>query len=994
VDGRVFLEDLRARLGERLGWLRARLRELLARRRVRLGLGVVLACGFGLLLLFGAAWRTCAFGRCPDVARLTAYRPERASLLLDRNGRLISQLVPADHDMVELRLLPAHVPAAFVAIEDRRFFAHGAVDLRRVVGALRANLRSHAFEQGFSTLSMQLARNLFPEEIPGSRRTTMRKLLEIRVAQEIENRFSKPEILELYLNHIYFGNGARGIESAAQQYFRCPAARLSVAQAALLAALPKAPTRYDPRLHPERALARRNLVLARMVEQQRLPPAQATAAEQEPLGVRPQLASIPSATGFARYFAEEVRRELEERFGEQLYERPLRIWTTLDVDAQHAAEQELARQLQAIETGKLGRFASLPAAGAPAAQARLEGAVVALAADSGDVLAWVGGRDFGWSRFDRVIHARRQAGSAWKPFVYAAALENGYALSQPLEDTPLAVPLSGGEVWRPRNYDNSFAGPISLREALVRSRNVPAVRLALAVGLSRVAEMARRTGISEDAPLLPSMPLGTLAVSPLELTRAYTAFAALGQEAEARLVLRVETAAGEPLWTAPPPQRRAVLTPEVAFLLDDALRDALERGSGAPGRRAVFERAAAGKTGTSTGGDDVWFIGYTPEVVAGVWIGFDQPRPVASQATGGRLAAPVWGRLMSRIYAHRAPPQPWPVPAGIVVRPIDPATGLVLAPGCEQREQRESRDGREEREALGAGDPGEAGGEREAGEAREVRENGRASEAAAAPTEYFIAGREPAATCPGRGQNPPRNAFFTEREGAGREADDASPLSRAAADTGAPAGAEAERSPGTIVIRPSEADAEAQAAAQALQAAREAAPAQPDRGVAGRTDTQVAAPPEPPSGATEERGAAATPRDEARGAEAPAPAEIDLSGRWEVTNTVEETSDPAGSGTRITYRINLHQEGARITGEGERWTEAAGGSEAPEPRTTLHLTGLLTGRQARLQFVEQGGDRLSGGTFRWSLPASGERLTGSFTGGAGSRGASQAVRIQ
>jgi penicillin-binding protein 1A len=974
MDGRPLHERLRVRL-ERLGeW--PRLRELLAPRRVQVGLAVALSCLFGLLLVAGAAWRTCGFGRCPNVARLTAYRPGGASLLLDRAGRVISQLVPADHDMVRLRDLPEHVAAAFIAIEDRRFFAHGAVDARRVAGALWANLRSHAFGQGFSTLSMQLARNLFPAEIPGSKRTTMRKLLEIRVAQDIENRFSKPEIIELYLNHIYFGNGARGIESAAQQYFRCPAARLTVAQAALLAALPKAPSHYDPRLHPTRALERRNLVLARMVEQGRLRSELAAAAAREPLGVSPPSPRDPSAAGFARYFAEEVRRELEERFGEQLYTRPLRIWTTLDVGAQHAAEQELVRQLRAIEAGRLGRFAgaSHPATRATPANAagaesaagqRLEGAVVVLAADSGDVLAWVGGRDFGWSQFDRVSRARRQAGSAWKPFVYAAALENGYALSQPLADAPLSVSLSNGEVWRPRNYDGSFEGQISLREALVRSKNVPTVRLAMAVGLSSVAEMARRTGISGEVPLLPSMPLGTLAVSPLELTRAYTAFAALGQEVEPRLVLRVDTAGGQPLWTAPPPQRRAVLAPEVAFLLDDALRDALERGSGAPGRRAVFERAAAGKTGTSTGGDDVWFIGYTPDVVAGVWIGFDQPRPVADQATGGRLAAPVWGRLMSRLYAGKRPPQPWPVPPAVVARPIDAATGLVLAPGCEDL---------------------------------------------AARHEYFIAGREPAAICPGEGQAPPRYAFFTERQGATGEPEITIQMSGAAplSGGGTPPGGPTEGSPDAVrPARPAEADAEAQAAEQALLAAREAEQAQQDQQLVGRAAESAV------SGASGDKAEGAPARGEgatatapgeaattpaasqevaaAAGAEAPAAA-VDLTGRWEVTNSVDETNDPDSRGTRLTYRIALRQDGSKITGEGEQLTETGDPLSAGQ-HTAIHLTGTISGRQVRLQFVEQGGSRISGGSFRWRLASGGQRMNGSFAGAADSHGSSLAVRI-
>ncbi|HXO40584.1 MAG TPA: transglycosylase domain-containing protein, partial [Thermoanaerobaculia bacterium] len=607
------------------------------RRGPRLALAVVLAVGFALALVGGAAWQTCGFHGCPDAARLAAYRPGGAPLLLDRQGQVIATLSPDDLPEVRLRSLPEYLPAAFLAVEDRRFLEHGAVDWRRVVGAFAANLRHGGVEQGFSTITMQLARNLFPLEIPGQERTAARKLLEIRVAQQFEARFSKPEILELYLNHIYFGNGAHGIEAAAWQYFRQPAARLTLAQAALLAALPKAPTRYDPRRHPDHALARRNLVLARMTAQARVAPEIAAAAAREPLGVRSPPARPRARPMFARYFAEEVRRQLEERFGESLYNTPLRVWTTLDLEAQRAAEEELESQLRTIESGRLGRVSKAQGgahgggdrsaasdAGEGSQSSRdLQGAVVALEAASGDVLAWVGGRDYAASQFDRVSRARRQAGSAWKPFVYAAALARGIALSQPIADTPLVVPLAGGGTWEPRNYDGTFAGRVTLRQALAQSRNVPTVRLAEAVGYDRIAALAASDSITSKVPLLPSMPLGTVAVSPLELTAAYTAFASLGWLAAPRVVLRVERADGTAIWSAPEPSRRQVLDPPVAYLLDDALREALASGSGAPGLPPGFAGRAAGKTGTSTDGKDLWFIGFTPAVVAGIWIGYD-----------------------------------------------------------------------------------------------------------------------------------------------------------------------------------------------------------------------------------------------------------------------------------------------------------------------------------------------------------------------------------
>jgi penicillin-binding protein 1A len=914
----------------------------------RLALGVVLAVGFGLALLGGVAWQTCGFHGCPDAARLAAYRPGGAPLLLDRQGQVIATLSPDDLPEVRLRSLPEYVPAAFVAIEDRRFLEHGAVDWHRVVGAFAANLRHGGVEQGFSTITMQLARNLFPLEIPGQQRTASRKLLEIRVAQQLEARFSKPEILELYLNHIYFGNGARGIEAAAWHYFRRPAARLTLAQAAQLAALPKAPTRYDPRRHPDHALARRNLVLARMAAQARVTPELAAAASREPLGVRPPPERPRARPAFARYFAEEVRRQLEERFGESLYATPLRIWTTLDLEAQRAAEEELERQLRSIESGRLGRTSKSHAGGGSGDEGarELEGAVVALETATGDVLAWVGGRDYAASQFDRVSRARRQAGSAWKPFVYAAALARGIALSQPIADTPLVVPLAGGGSWEPRNYDNTFEGRVTMREALAQSRNVPTVRLAEAVGYDRIAALAASDGITSQVPLLPSMPLGTVAVSPLELTAAYTAFASLGWLVAPRVVLRVERPDGTMLWNAPQPSRRQVLDPAVAYLLDDALREALVRGSGAPGLPPGFAGRAAGKTGTSTGGNDLWFIGFTPAVVAGVWIGHDEPRPIADQATGGRLAAPVFRRLMTRIYAGRPAPQWWSMPPGVAAWPVDPASGLVLSQGCAP------------------------------------------ADGAAAPRELFLAGHEPASTCPGVAV-----AASTLLEGT---------------TEGPPAPSSGEE--GQIEIGPARAGQAGEAGGAEAGAAEAGGGGGGGAGAAEQGQTgqrSAASPPAPDTAAPRAAspapgGEANGPDDQAagqQGRDAPpaggrgaAGAAANLAGWWEVTNTGDA---PGGEGRAVrSYRVALRQEGARVSGEGEEWEEG-GHQLAAGARTRIELSGSIAGREVRLRFTERGPDGAMSGTITWRLAAGGDDLSGTFSSAStDAHGASSAVRLQ
>jgi penicillin-binding protein 1A len=636
--------------------------------------------------LLAVAWYRCGFQGCPDVKRLSSYRPGGAPVLLDRHGRAVGDLAPVEGELVALQSLPTYVPQAFIAIEDRRFRQHGAVDVPRLFGALWANLRARRLEQGFSTITMQLARNVFPEELPGQQRTLPRKLLEVRVAGEIEDYFSKDEILEMYLNHIYFGHGARGIEAAARHYFGTPARHLTLSRAAMLAALPKAPSHYDPRAHPREARTRRDLVLTLMEQQQRITSLQAEQARQEPLGLVPLPRAQPTAAPFAAWFVEEVRRELEEILGPDLYDEKLRIHTTLDLDAQRAAEEELGRQLQAVERGDLGRFAG------PSYTANLEatddetpylqGAVIALDVETGDVLAWVGGRDFSQSRFDRVKAARRQAGSAFKPFVYATALSTGRTLSQRVSDEPLRVPLDLRHVWEPKNFDQTFEGTVTLRDALVRSRNVPTVRVADDVGFGLVAELAERAGLEAPVPRMPSMALGTVSVSPLELAAAYTAFAGLGFGSRPRLVLKVERGNGEIRWQAKPPERRLVLAPGVAYLVTDALREALARGTGSAVSRSGFRAPAAGKTGTTNDGTDAWFVGYTPKTLAAVWIGFDRQRSIMQRATGGRLAAPVWARIMKRVAQGTRATADWPRPPDVIEEWTDPATGMLLSAGC------------------------------------------------------------------------------------------------------------------------------------------------------------------------------------------------------------------------------------------------------------------------------------------------------------------------
>jgi penicillin-binding protein 1A len=1014
-------------------------------------LAVVLSLLYAAVLFFGFSWSHCFFTTCPNVAKLAVFQPGGAPVLLDRNGEVFADLASAERKVVPLSSLPSLVPQAFLAVEDQRFYEHGGVDWKRVGGSVLANLKAGGFAQGFSTISMQLARNVFPETLPGEEQTTRRKLLEIRVAQQIEGRYSKEEILELYLNNIYFGNRATGIEAAARQYFDRSAQELTLPQAALLAALPKAPSHYDPRRHPQEALKRRNLVLSLMREQGRAPKYLAEKAKLEPLGLAPAPRQEKVEAGLAPYFVEQVRHELEERFGANLYTQTLRIVTTLDSAAQRAAEEELRRQLKLIESGDLGAFQG--ARYSPDTQPPddggtpyLQGAAVMLDAHDGDVLAWVGGRDFAHSQFDRVIQAHRQPGSAFKPFVYAAALADGWALSQPLLDQPLRVKMSNGQFWQPKNFSNRYEGRITMRDALVRSKNVPTVRLADAVGLQEITDMAHKAGIQEPIAAVPSMALGTVAVSPLELTSAYSGFASLGQAVEPRLILRVEDENGKVLWRSQP-NRHDVLDPGVAYLVTNVLSESIVSGTGNLIQQTGLKAPAAGKTGTTNDGADAWFVGYTPEIVGGVWIGFDKPRPILEDATGGRLAAPAWGRMLARVYQNpkQKPSSPWKMPADVVSLPVDAATGLVVEKGCAAE-----------------------GGERE----------------------LFLKGKEPDSYCPGR-EEPPPNGFPSQRllaQRADQKEEQAELVAQAGeeqkrrlaeqreAERQARADQqeeekerlaklakaserkerekEQERTAALLAedkARKQEQQEQREKAAAKLAAARKAAATEKERAAiearearlareeaaANRREREIAA---------REKAAELERREERIAAEEKAEqesvqkdrraklaaareqdrlrrlreqpddersdeidvgevvvreerrrdesAEADLSGWWELTNTIQSTNYSAYQGLRLGYRVQLEQDGDRITGRGQKWSES-GRPVSAGARSPIIVSGRIDGRHVTLQYTERGARRSTSGSFSFTLSPDGSALRGSFSStAAAASGGSMARKMR
>lgn len=657
--------------------------------KLRSVLNIALPLAIGATFVFNyVLYSTCGLRGCPEPDRLAAYQPGGASVMLDRNGKEFASLAPFERELIKLVDLPAYVAAAFVAVEDKRFYEHRGVDWTRVAGAALRNLGSGEIDQGSSTITMQLARNVFPDRLKASDKTLRRKLFEARVAKRIERQFTKREILELYVNHIYFGGGAYGIETAARYYFGKPASKLQLREAALLAAMPKAPTHYDPRTKVARAKARRDLVLTLMAEQGIVSAGDAAEARQRGLGVtanRPAQrgASIPGA-----YFVQMVRRELEAQLGNDIYTKQLRVYTTLDIEAQRAAETELARQLRDLEAGSLGRVNAQRygdykkwSADGPS---YVQGAVVVLEVATGDILALVGGRDIRHSSFNRATLARRQAGSAFKPFVYGAAIADGYVPSQPILDSPVRL-ASNGRQWEPRNYDGGYYGMLSMRRALVQSRNIPSVRLAAAVGHRGIQQFARATGIRGNVQATPMVALGITEVTPLELTSAFGTFAGMGTRAEPRSVIAVVDEQGNVLYRTSV-KTEARIDPAVAYIMTHMMEDVVNYGTAGAVRRAGFGGAVAGKTGTTSDGADVWFVGYTPHVVAGVWVGYDTRRPLPARANGGNVSAPVFGRIMRRLHQTRSVSSAFDVPDRVVWRRIDPASGLVLEAGCIPRD--------------------------------------------------------------------------------------------------------------------------------------------------------------------------------------------------------------------------------------------------------------------------------------------------------------------
>jgi penicillin-binding protein 1A len=690
---------------------------------------------FGLLVLFSAAVGAASglllvySTDLPQVEELERYRPSSVTELYDGQGRVIGTFALQRRVIAAYEDYPEVLRNALVSIEDKDFYRHSGINLWRILGAAYRDIESGGKVQGASTLTMQLARNLFlsPD------RSFYRKMQEVLLAIQIERRFTKPQIFTLYANQIFLGHGAYGYEAASEYYFSKPAKRLTLEEAALLAGLPKAPQYYSPVNHPERALKRRNLVLNAMLEDGKITAAQAAEAKSKPLGL--DLQKDPNS--LAPHYVEEIRRYLEGKYGsDQVHEGGLRVYTSLDTDLQKAARQALLDGLAAYERrhGWQGKLLNVLAQGekldkyadpdwdeeaevngymhalvasvsAAAAEVRFgrrtatlapadvawtklklpdllragdvvyvkvlaldaegkakvsleqdsgtEGALVAIDNATGEIKAMIGGRDFNLSKFNRATQALRQVGSSFKPYVYTAAIDAGASPDDTILDAPVTFQTGSGP-YSPHNYDAKFEGTITLRRALEQSRNIPALKLADRVGIKTVIDYARRFGVTASIPAYLPVALGSAEITPLEQTSAFSVFPNDGVRVAPRYITKVTDYEGRIL-EEDYSDFRDVVSERTARIMTAMLREVVLHGTAVAAARMPYP--LAGKTGTTNDFTDAWFVGFSPALTCGVWIGYDEKKSLGAKETGARAALPVWMQFMSAALAGKEPGQ-------------------------------------------------------------------------------------------------------------------------------------------------------------------------------------------------------------------------------------------------------------------------------------------------------------------------------------------------
>ena len=639
----------------------------------------------------------------PSLSQMQNIEQSLVSKVFGQDASLVHEFSIERRFWVSLDKIPIDLQNAVIAIEDRRFYKHWGIDMHRIFGATVVNVMRKEYAQGFSTLTQQLARNVYLT----STKSVIRKLREVLTAVQLESCYTKQEILELYLNQVYLGAGVYGVEAASEYYFDKRVSELDLNECSVLAGLIQIPERYRPdkEANIPKITQRRNRVLSAMQEMSVID--KRTAQETAALLVKSTPHKAPSGVG--AYFVEMVRKYVSEKYGDdQLYNGGLSIYTTIDPLAQDSSERSSSRQIASLQK-RLNRifldstkadrrmkiprerflsefdsiygahreeFSKLPdSIGLRKAQI----SVVALEVTTGAIRVLIGGRDFGESKFNRALMARRQPGSAFKPFVYTAAMDNGFTPATVVLDQPITLMTTDGE-WRPENYDRVFNGPITIRSALAKSVNLVAIQVLNKVGANTVIEYARKMGLKHNMNPVPALAIGACEVTPMEMTSAYSVYPNGGVRAIPYFIEKIVDKTGRVLESHTPEEKEA-LSPQTAYLMCSLMRSVVCCGTGASIPGLGFTRPAAGKTGTTNDYSDAWFVGYTPQIACGVWTGVDERRSMGTGVTGSTAAIPVWVKTM--IPLHRAlPKEDFQRPAGIKTESICSESHLFATPSC------------------------------------------------------------------------------------------------------------------------------------------------------------------------------------------------------------------------------------------------------------------------------------------------------------------------
>lgn len=598
----------------------------------------------------------------PEIADLKNYKPNLTTSIYDDKGELISQLYTEQRTLVKISDIPVTLQNAIIAKEDPNFYKHGGFDIKGILRATINNLMHKKVVEGASTVTQQLARNLFLTR----EKTFSRKIKEIILSLQIEKYYTKQEILELYCNQIYFGHSAYGVEAAARTYFGKNVTELTLPECALLAALPQAPSQIDPYKNPEIAFEKRNIVLNKMIEHGYITENEKIQAESTPITLSKfEVKNAP-------YFVEFIRQQLESTYGSSIYKSGLKVYTTLNTRMQNIAQKLFSTHLNNLQK-------KIEADSGTKLDKKLQGAMIAMDPNTGYIKVMIGGVDFSESEFNRSVQAKRQTGSAFKPIVYTAAIENGFRISDVLLDSPIVFQNENGTSWKPENFTGKFSGTMIILNALTHSINVATVKLANQIGLSNIKKCAKKLGITSPLGNDYTVALGSSSLSLIELTDAFAVFANGGMLVQPMSILSVKDNSGRTL------EQRSIkiseaISPSTAYLITFMLENVINKGTGKIIRQMGFAGPCAGKTGTTNDHTDAWFIGYTPEIVVGIWIGFDEKEPMGRAMVGGYAAAPLWANFMLNTYYSSN--TEFTLPDDIIFKKICTKSGKLATQNC------------------------------------------------------------------------------------------------------------------------------------------------------------------------------------------------------------------------------------------------------------------------------------------------------------------------